>query len=59
VIRLAENTDFGIYGIDENEQYFFTPEQIKSIEGNNEYNQVKSLIIENFKGHFNILKYGY
>jgi hypothetical protein len=59
VIRLAENTDFGIYGIDENEQYFFTPEQIKTIEGNNEYNQVKSLIIENFKGHFNILKYGY
>ena len=59
VIKLAENTDFGIYGIDENQQYFFTPEQIKAIEENNEYNIVKSLIIENIEGHFNVLKYGY
>jgi hypothetical protein len=58
-IDVYSNDDFDHYGLDENQQYFFTPEQIKAIEKNEEHLPVRSLLIQNQEEHFEILKFGH
>jgi hypothetical protein len=57
-IRVLES-DYSIYGLGEDAEYYFTPEQRNDIQEKSEHLPVSSLLIQNHEEHFKILKFGY